>query len=383
MSSSIPIYEDNDFYAPAFEVRVSGKRVNAIERDVISVTYTDSAEELDSFDLTVNNWDDTQRGQKTAFKYMVDASAKHADDVFNFDDATRVELWMGYHVLPNRMVKMLTGKIESIEPHYPSGGAPTLTIRVLNPLKKFCEKQNSKTYVDKSNATIAREIAGRLNIDIVVKTHKNDDDQAQPYVIQDNQYDIVFLFERARAMGYELLLVEDPTKPPALYFGPSFPDDTPPPSVYRLDFQRSLIDFAPRLSTTRQVAKVRVKGRDHENKGTFTGEASRAEIGLNSDLDAYLGASLGNRVETIVDQPVHVAGQAKQLAREMLRRIMQQMVTATFSMPGLPDIRAGRMVEVTGVGSRFEGPYFVTKTTHTIDDSGYRTQFTGRREKYG
>jgi phage protein D len=92
---------------------------------------------------------------------------------------------------------------------------------------------------------------------------------------------------------------------------------------------------------------------------------------------------LSDRVESVTDHPVHVAGQAKQLAREMLRRIMQQMVTATFSAPGLPDIRAGRMVQATGVGSRFEGPYFVTGTTHTLDDSGYRTQFTARREKYG
>ena len=381
MTAAVPIYEHNDFYVPAFEVRVRGQGLpDSVARDIITVTYQDSAEEFDSFDLSVNNWDDTQRGQRTAFKYMVDASAKDAD-LFNFDPATRVELWMGYRG-PNSLVKMLTGKIESIEPHYPAGGTPTLTIRALNPLKKLCTKQNSKTYENKSNADIAREIAGRLSLPIEVKTHKNDDDQPQPYVIQDNQYDIVFLYERARTMGYELLLVEDPGQPPQLYFGPSLPGDVPPPSIYRLDFQRSLIDFAPRLTTSKQVAKVRIKGRDHKHKSAFTGEATRAEIGLNADIDAMLGSSLDDRVESVTDHPVYVAGEAKRLAREILRRIMQQMVTATFSMPGLPDIRSGRLIEVVGVGSRFEGPYFITQTTHTLDDNGYRTQFTGRREKY-
>jgi phage protein D len=380
MASAVPIYEHNDFYAPAFEVRVGGKDVSqVIAHDVISVSYTDNVEDFDSFDLTINNWDDSQRGQKTAFKYMVEAASEDAD-FFDFDEA-RVELWLGYQG-PNPLVKMLTGRIESIEPHYPAGGSPTLTIRVLNPLKKLCAKQNSKTYIDRSNADIAREIAGRLNLDIDIQTHKGDDDQAQPYVIQDNVYDILFLYERARAMGYELLLLESSSGSQKLYFGPSLPDDTAPPSIYRLDYQRSLIEFSPRLSIAQQVGAVRVQGRDHENKATFLGEAKRSEIGLNADLDAVLGSSLSTRVESIHDHPVHLAGQAKQLAREVLRRIMQNMVTAQFSMPGLPDIRAGRTVEVTGVGSRFEGPYFITSTTHTLDDNGYRTGFSARREKY-
>ena len=66
-----------------------------------------------------------------------------------------------------------------------------------------------------------------------------------------------------------------------------------------------------------------------------------------------------------------------------MRNIMEQMVTATITCPGLPGIRTGTMVEIDDVGSRFSGPYFVTSTTHTIDDSGYRTSFTARREYYG
>ena len=35
---------------------------------------------------------------------------------------------------------------------------------------------------------------------------------------------------------------------------------------------------------------------------------------------------------------------------------------------------------VLGVGSRFSGVYFITDTTHTIDDRGYTTRFNARRE---
>ena len=34
-----------------------------------------------------------------------------------------------------------------------------------------------------------------------------------------------------------------------------------------------------------------------------------------------------------------------------------------------------------GVGKQFSGTYFVTDTTHTLNDSGYTTAFTARREQ--
>jgi uncharacterized protein len=117
-------------------------------------------------------------------------------------------------------------------------------------------------------------------------------------------------------------------------------------------------------------------------KSTFTGTVTRSEVGLNGDLDAFLTPELRSKEKTVENQPLHVNGQAKQLAREILRNIMQTVLTATVNAPGLPDIRAGRVLEITDVGSRFSGPYLVTSSSHTIDDGGYKTSFTARREKY-
>jgi phage protein D len=56
------------------------------------------------------------------------------------------------------------------------------------------------------------------------------------------------------------------------------------------------------------------------------------------------------------------------------------MVKASATTVGLPDLRAGRRVQIAGVGSRFSGTYFVTDTSHTIGDGGYTTRFNARRE---
>jgi phage protein D len=56
------------------------------------------------------------------------------------------------------------------------------------------------------------------------------------------------------------------------------------------------------------------------------------------------------------------------------------MVEASGSTVGLPELRAGRKVEIAGFGPRFTGEYFITETTHTIGSNGYTTTFKARRE---
>ena len=57
-SQAVPIYEGHDFYVPTFEVRLDGRPPGReVIRDVLSVTYKDSVKDLDSFELTINNWD--------------------------------------------------------------------------------------------------------------------------------------------------------------------------------------------------------------------------------------------------------------------------------------------------------------------------------------
>lgn len=382
-AATIPIYAGNDFYAPTFAVTVRQSPLQeVVARDVISVTYKDSLEELDTVDLVLNNWNDDPQsaasGQPvtTNFIYAVDDNALFAD-LWTFDQSTIYEVSMGYQ--ETGLVSMLAGTLESLEPHYPAGGAPSLNVRLVNRLKLLKDQQHTKTWTDVSTADIARTIAGSHNLNIVLSAHKNDDDQPQPYVFQQNQFDIVFLLRRARRLGYVVWLLD----PKTLYVGPSTPGDGGGTITYKLGFHRSMIDFSPHFSLSDQVGTVKVIARDQLSKSTFTGQATRADVGLNPDLEQFVTTTILQKTKTVTNMPLHVNGQAQQLAREMMRNIMEGMLTATVDCPGLPAIRAGTMVEITDVGSRFEGPYFVTASTHTFDDSGYKTSFTARREKYG
>ena len=363
-TGAVPIYEGQDFYVPAFELRLGGRPPGQeVVRDILSVSYKDSVQDIDSFEISINNWDAATR----AFKYS---------DQKLFDPGQTVELRMGYL---NALRPMLKGEITSLRPSFPAGGGSTLAVSGLNVLHKFRTQQESHTYVQKTDSEIAAEIGNRLKVRI--DPAQRSDEPRFNYLIQDNQYDIIFLMERARRIGYDLVVSEDKGQT-VLVFKPSTTVHNP---TYRLTYGKSLIEFQPELTTANQVSKVTVRGWDNVQKKKIEYTATRQEIatkgvGPRGGQDA-IEKSVQQKVEVVATKPVESDTEARKLAIEILEGIAKDMVKGTGSVPGLPDIRAGTVLEIDGLGDRFSGRYFVVSTTHAIGDSGYTTQFECRREE--
>jgi phage protein D len=370
---AIPIYQGQDFYVPAFEVKVADRR---IERDVVyditQVSYKDTIKEIDSFEITINNWDAETRD----FKYS-------DRDLFN--PGKKVELWMGYF---GNLRLMLTGQITSLKPSFPSGGQPTLGISGLNVLHQLRKKQESHSYQKLTDNQIARQIQGRLGVEIMTEANAPGQKEEYRYLFQDNQYDILFLMQRARAIGYDLTVIEDgnsaklQARPSKLRFAPS---ENIKRTIYELKYGISLIEFQPTLATANQVNKVTVRGWDNEKKKPISVTVGRNEletkgVGKAGNQQA-IEQSFDQREEVIVNRPVNSQQEAQTYARRRLEENAKELVTGSGAVVGLPDLRAGTVVYISGVGQRFSGRYFVTSTTHTIGDGGYTTRFECRREE--
>jgi phage protein D len=373
-TESIPIYAGQDFYIPAFEVRVGEERLDRDTiYDITQVTYKDDIKEIDSFEITINNWDAAYKTHdQTAFKYS---------DQRLFDPGKKVELHMGYFGRGD-MRKMLTGEITSLRPSFPAGGAPTLAISGLNVLHRLRKKQESHPYTEMTDNEIARQVAGRLGLPIRTEENAAGQQERYGYIFQDNQYDILFLMERARRIGYDLYVEELEEGGSQLYFGPSVNVQQ---VTYELNYGRSLIEFQPNLTTANQVGQVTVRGWNAVRKEPIEETANRKDIRTRGVGQAggqeYIEQAFNQREEVIADRPINSKQEAKTLARETLERIAKDMVKGSGSVVGLPDLRAGSVVLLTGLGERFSGHYFITATTHSISDSGYTTQFECRREE--
>lgn len=355
-----------NFYVPHFEVKVGSRNLpRDVVFDITTVSYKDSIDEIDSFQITINNWD----AANLNFKYS---------DKDTFDPGATVELSMGYFG-QGGMRKMLTGEITSLAPTFPSGGQPTLAIGGVNELHRLRTKQETHSYFKKTDSQIAQEVAGRLGIQLA--TRPRSDEVTYDFVMQKNQYDILFLMERARHIGYDIF-IDESGGTPVLHFQPS---DSVQQVVFDLTYGRTLIEFTPHLSTANQVGSVRVDSWDDTNKKVITASAKRSELSTKgvgaAGNQAAIDRSFQNRTEVITRHPVQSEKEAKTLALESLERNAKDMLTGSGSTIGLPDLRAGTVLMLAGLGKRFSGRYFVTGTTHTIGDGGYTTQFECRREE--
>jgi phage protein D len=382
------------FYVPRYEVKIQGANLpRDVLFDVRSITYRDDVEGLDSFDLVVNNWDEVRR----AYKYLGSETAAQLES--GHPDYTRMTLFepcgkevlvqMGYG---NDFVTMLKGSFTTMQPSFDSANAD-LTVTGLNVLHQLRRKQYTTTWTDKKDSEIAQDISQRTDngrkrfpLPIAIDREALGKEKPLPLVTQNNQYDIDFLFQQARKRGYVVFIQEEDTvagRPRQLYFGPSKPGMIPGirDVVFELVWGRSLIEFKPTIKTANQIGKVTLRGwhRTRKEPISRTVDLDDERITANRDLHRVINACEA-REEMVVDEPVFTNCEARERAIAILLDQTKQLVTADVKVVGLPDLRAGQIVVIKGLGARLNGKYFVTKSQHTIDESGYLTTFSCRRE---
>ena len=146
---------------------------------------------------------------------------------------------MGYYGRdPLRL--MITGEITSLRPAFPASGQPTL------------DHQRARTCCTASAASRSRTPTSNMtDSEIAQRDRRGDSDVDRPHrpggrgaeerirrtCSRTTSYDIVFLLERARRIGYDLFVEEEPTgRAGCLYFGPSSASRR---ATYQLDVRRA------------------------------------------------------------------------------------------------------------------------------------------------
>ncbi len=369
LKSGLP---STDYYAPDFRVEIEGEALDPESHgDVLEVKVVMDMDNMTSFDLTINNWDD----KRIAFKYS-------NADTFNLGN--RVHVLMGY---AGKLLSMVSGEIATLSPHFPETGAATLTVGGLDGMFKLRDRKPAEgeitKYANMADWQIAEYIAQRNGLKSVVtregKTYEE--------VVQKNQDDATFLMERAKRIDFDCFVRTDPSSGAAtLHFvKPTDGRDSSKVRVYQFEWGKSLINFNPTINLSRQVGKVTVRGWDDRTKQAIIGVAEPKDLpGAGKTQGGKSGpqqaeSSAQNKQEFVVDAPVSSEEEAKKLAVTLLAERAYEFITGTGQSIGLPDLRPSDNVELSGLGKRFDGSYYVKKVEHVINESGYRTQFEVRR----
>jgi len=202
------------------------------------------------------------------------------------------------------------------------------------------------------------------------------------------QSDLQFFFEPARSSNPPVATPQDGL------------DQADGEFHYVLRWGRSLMEFTPKFKVFDQPSRAEAQGTvvgrrgrssqqlsDSETNDLFTRElplspnygtlSMKSALQARQDYFEQLGVSGENNESSSgsnLDEP-----RLKRKAVAAFLKRAREFMTAEAQVIGLPKLRPGMHVDVVGFRPPFDGYYYVTKTVHSLDASGYKTQLSLRR----
>jgi phage protein D len=357
MSAQPARQERYETLAPAFKVRVNGAALpQEAVADVMSIVVLDDVDAASMGTLRIKAWSGVQM------------KPKWIDDAL-FTEGNPIEIELGYR---DSTQLLFSGEIVGLEPDFPEGAPPTLTVRAYDRRHRLMRERHTRSFLDSTDSDIASRIADDAGMGV----RSDDSEVVHPYVLQHNQTDWQFLAARAASIGWELRMEDGDLALRARPVGAK-----PALTLHR---DEDLLSFRPRLSTMGQTGARELRAWSAKDKQAVVANASVGDEGPLLQGSTSGGAAARHAFHhvgsSVVNRPVQSQPEADQLARQAFRELALHYVRADGLCIGEPELRAGIVVSLVGLGERFGGSYYVSSAEHRFDvASGYRTRFEARR----
>ncbi len=380
-STSAPVQIDDHSYVPQIEVQVNHAKLDpAVLGDILDLKVTLQKDEPSGFSMTLANHftvlEELGSDSKARRKY------RYSDDTI-FDALDLVTIKMGY---VGRMKTLFVGEIQMIQPSFPSGGFPTMTVTGVDALNQLRldnpDKNTPKSFPNVPDHEIVRRIAARHQLQMSKDSDTKGSPTTKPAVQRDMD-DLKFVLFLAKRNNFECSIVLEDNQP-KLYFGvPRDQRDGTAITQLTLTWGESLISFTPKLRVGRQVSKVTVRSWNTRTKEPIEYTAELKDLkktgGNGMTGPELIAAKYGAKEYRVVDRPVQSLDEAKTLAKQILTENANQYLTGSGEAMGEPLLRPQVNLRIDGIGKRYDGDYYVTKTEHSFGANGYTTSFDVER----
>ncbi len=267
--------------------------------------------------------------------------------------------------LAGQFGELIEGEITALEPEFSMRSRPRLVVRGFDRGHRLRRGRKTRSFANQKDSDIARAIA----LGAGLQPRVDDSEVVHEFLMQAQCSDWEFLAERARSIGFELRVDKR-----TLVFESRRIDAAP---VREIELGQDLIEFRPRLSTATQITEVNARGWDldaNELRSATSAAAKVAQGGAERPGPSVVKRAFGAAVETVALPPaVRNDAEQRQIAQARLDDAALGLVEGEALCGGDPALRAGRCVEVKGVGSRFGGAYYIASTRHRYDGDGYST----------
>ncbi|PZO37082.1 MAG: type IV secretion protein Rhs [Pseudanabaena frigida] len=268
---------------------------------------------------------------------------------------------------------VLEGEITGIETEFNEKSQAPIIIRGYDISHRLHRGRYNRSFQNVTDSDVVSQIIGEAGITSGTVTSTT---IVHDYIFQENQTNMEFLRERAARLGFELY-VQDAK----LNFRQPTQDQE-----LELKWLKDIDSFRVRVSSSEQVSSVEVRGWNYATKVPIVSTATTESV--ITSTGSGKGSASSTKFSTqpkmiVVDQPVFSADEATKMAQSLCNELGGEFVSADADGEGNPEIRPGRVVKLTGMGTAYSGSYYVTDTHHLFSERKYITKFSVRSLRGG
>ncbi|AFY44265.1 Rhs element Vgr protein [Nostoc sp. PCC 7107] len=267
---------------------------------------------------------------------------------------------------------VLEGEITAIETEFTSGSQAPIVIRGYDVSHRLHRGRYNRSFQNVTDSDVVTQIIGEAGIISGTVTSTT---IVHDYVFQENQTNMEFLRERAARLGFELYVQDS-----KLNFRQPAQDQS-----LSLKWLEDIHSFRVRVSSAEQVSSVEVRGWDYTTKKPIVSTASTEQVITTTDNGKGSSSSTKFSISPkmiVVDQPVFSVNEAAKIAQALCNELGGEFVAADAKGEGNPEIRPGKVIKLTDMGS-YSGSYYVTETRHLFQERKFVTEFSVRGLRSG
>ncbi|MGH2643245.1 MAG: type VI secretion system tip protein VgrG, partial [Chitinophagaceae bacterium] len=218
-------------------------------------------------------------------------------------------------------------------------------------------------YEDTTDSDIISAIINKYGISCNV----DNTNSQQEITYQKLATDWDFILSRAEFYGYVTILEDD-----KITIGkPAFDGDP----ILRLTAGESIISFNAELNAERQTPSISASAWDPENQQLITSIASEPTVNSQGNIDAKgLSGKLNQSKLSLTSITPMPQGELKAWADGKLLMMRMNAIKGQVTFMGNADIKLGRLIELEGVGNRFNGNAYVSSISHSIEGGVWNTK---------
>ncbi len=283
-----------------------------------------------------------------------------------FDIGNDISISMGDN---DKYIDIFTGEIRRIDYSFQKNGVNHIELICYDKLFKLDEMIHSRPFVKMKDSDIAKKMASEAGLQSVVDATQTKHD----YIFQNNESNLSFLRRRAKRLGYELA-IEDKKM---IFKKARFKDKK---ASVDLNIYESLIDFKVRLDASDMPEEVFVYSWDFVKKESIKESVKAGDepkVGSPKTLGTKeVKKKMKNKSKHYrIDIPNLQNGEAKLLAKAELTYSSMDFLRANGTCTGEPKIQAGRVINISKLGKKLDGEYYILSCEHIYSSSSYRTLF--------